>query len=754
MAMELFQIFGRIGLNGVNEVNDQLEETSGNARQTSNGMSSAFKKIGAAVASYFAISKIKDFGKACVDAAADVAAEQAAFTQIMGDYSDEAQKKIDAIADATGITNSRMTPYMTSLTAKFKGLGFGIEDATGLAARGLNLAADGAAFWDMSLEETTSHLNSFINGSYEGGEAIGLFANDTQMALYAVEQGVIDDTKAWSSLDEATKQATRLEYAENMYLLSGATGQAAKESDAYLNVQGNLTEAWRQFKAEIGEPILETFVLPIMQKLANDVLPFLQEKIIDIVAWVKTAWENFKGWCEYLSDTFAPAFEAANTLFDTLKSAISGLIQPITDWISSGELASEMQSGLNTVIETFANWLTTAFEKINEFIIWLQSGSIGAESFKAAVIAVTAAIVAWKTVMEIGTLVANVVGWVKNLISAFSAFFTMLLANPIGLIIALTAGLVAAFIYLWNNCEEFRLFWINLWNEIKTVFGAVVEWLETTWNDLSTFFSGILDGISTFFSTTWSNISTTVTTIVSKISGVVNSVFTNVSTFVTTTWGAIKTAIETPINSAKEAVSSAIGTIQTTVSTIFDAVSSKVTTVWNGIKEAISTPINDAKQLVSDAIEAIKGFFNFEFTWPSLKLPHFSFSGSWNPFDWPDKFPKLGVEWYAKGGILNSPTLFGISPSGNAMVGGEAGAEAVAPIDTLMGYVKTAVKEETDGLNYNIQKLVSMLADYMPQIVDGIDRPLVLDSGAIVGGIAKNMDSKLGDINRMKGRGN
>ena len=49
------------------------------------------------------------------------------------------------------------------------------------------MAADAAAFWDMSLEESTSHLNSFINGSYEGGEAIGLFANDTQMAAYAVE---------------------------------------------------------------------------------------------------------------------------------------------------------------------------------------------------------------------------------------------------------------------------------------------------------------------------------------------------------------------------------------------------------------------------------------------------------------------------------------------------------------------------------------------------------------------------------------
>ena len=127
------------------------------------------------------------------------------------------------------MVSTRLTPYMTSMTAKFKGLGFDIDQATTLASDGLLLASDASAFWDKSLEDSMSALNSFINGSYEGGEAIGLFANDTQLASYAVKEGIVKEAKEWANLEEAKKQATRLEFAKNMFDASGATGQASKK---------------------------------------------------------------------------------------------------------------------------------------------------------------------------------------------------------------------------------------------------------------------------------------------------------------------------------------------------------------------------------------------------------------------------------------------------------------------------------------------------------------------------------------------
>lgn len=285
VSIELFKLLGKIAIEN-QSANEAIDETTDKAENASESMSDSFKKIGGAVVAYLSVDKIIDFGASITNAAAEVSAEASAFEQIMGDYSDEASEKVGKIADATGMVEGRITPYMTSMTAKFKGLGYDVTDATDLASRGLNLAADASAFWDKSLDDSMSALNSFINGSYEGGEAIGVFANDTQLASYAVKSGLIDDAKEWANLEESIKQATRLEYAEDMMKASGATGQAAKEADQYANVQANLTEKWRQFKAQIGEPLLQNVVLPAMTKLSG------------LVDKLSTGFQTASKWCK------------------------------------------------------------------------------------------------------------------------------------------------------------------------------------------------------------------------------------------------------------------------------------------------------------------------------------------------------------------------------------------------------------------------------------------------------------------------
>lgn len=143
--MNLFKIFGTIAVNN-STANTAIDDTADRANSASGVMQSAFKKIGAAVVTYLAVDKIKAFGQAIVQASAEVSAEQSAFEQIMGDYASQAQEKLNSVADATGVMASRLTPYMTSITAKFKGLGYDIDDATSLAQRGLTLASDAPHF--------------------------------------------------------------------------------------------------------------------------------------------------------------------------------------------------------------------------------------------------------------------------------------------------------------------------------------------------------------------------------------------------------------------------------------------------------------------------------------------------------------------------------------------------------------------------------------------------------------------------------
>jgi hypothetical protein len=128
------------------------------------------------------------------------------------------------------------------------------------------------------------------------------------------------------------------------------------------------------------------------------------------------------------------------------------------------------------------------------------------------------------------------------------------------------------------------------------------------------------------------------------------------------------------------------------VSNTFESVKNTVTSIWNGIKTAIKTPIESARDLVKNAIDKMKGFFNFSWELPKLKLPHFNFSGKFS-ID-PPSVPKFNVEWYAKAMnrpmLLDSPTIFGMQ-NGRLLGAGEAGAEVVSGADKLMNMIRSAV---------------------------------------------------------------
>ena len=98
---------------------------------------------------------------------------------------------------------------------------------------------------------------------------------------------------------------------------------------------------------------------------------------------------------------------------------------------------------------------------------------------------------------------------------------------------------------------------------------------------------------------------------------------------------------------------------------------------------------------------------------------------------------------------MEQPTLFGINGT-NAMVGGEAGPEAIAPISELQNYVEQAVSKKTDGLYEIIQKLYDLLREYMPELAS---KDIVLDSGLLVGAMINDIDNSLGKKESIVRRG-
>ena len=131
----------------------------------------------------------------------------------------------------------------------------------------------------------------------------------------------------------------------------------------------------------------------------------------------------------------------------------------------------------------------------------------------------------------------------------------------------------------------------------------------------------------------------------------------------------------------KTNVTNKVNEVKTNIVNKFNEAKNRVSEIFGNIKQGIEDKINGARDAVSRAIEKIKGFFNFEWSLPKLKLPHISISGSFSLM--PPSVPKFGIDWYSKGAIFKKPTVLGGMGIGDRHNGIGSNAEAILPINQL-----------------------------------------------------------------------
>lgn len=643
---------------------------------SSNEMVGAFKKIGAAIGTYLAVDKVITFGKGCVEAAAQVKAQTAQFEAAFGDLGGEATQMFKGISKETGVLATRLQTVGTGAFSQFKGAGLEAGEALKKTSEYTNLAADAAAYYDMSLEEADSLMRSFIRGNTEAGDRLGLFTSETQRneaALEKVGKKFIDCT-------EAEKQMIMLDIASSIYESSGAMGQAAREADGYENVVGNLKESWRQFMAVVGTPILSA-VVPKLQALTEGISS-LAEKTKSAIQWCKE--------------------------HETIMTLIGIVVGTITTAIVAYNVAMNA-AAIATAIVTTA---TTAFGAVMAFVtspVTLVVAAIG------ALVAIGVALYKnWDTVSakasKIWTKITEVVSvaWksIKNAVTVGIMFVVELVKAAFTLI-------TLPFRMIWENCKDVVL---KVWNSIKS----------------------------------------TVTNALNKVKSSVSSVLNSVKSAVSDKLGSVKSKFSSIFNSVKSTVSNAIGRVKSSISSGLNSAKSTVSSVLGGIKSKFTSIFNTVKTTVSNAINKIKGMFNFKWSLPKLKMPHFSLKGKFSLT--PPSVPKLSVDWYQKAmkapKILTKPTIFSYdAATGKAKGAGEAGSEIVGGTTTLMGMISSAVADRNEAVIYYLQKLADILSAFFPQIIDGMDQAVVLDDGTLVGKIAPKMDRELGRIKQRKDRG-
>lgn len=232
---------------------------------TSNAIVEGLKMVGEAAV---------ELAKQAIAAATEVNASNAQFEQTFKGVEGVARESLNRIAEQAGITATRMQDSYTRIFAFTKTTGADTETALNISSRAMEAAADVAAYYDMSIEDATATLQSFLKGNYENDAALGIAATETTRNTAANKKYA----KSFNELSESQKVDVLLSMVEAGNAASGALGQAAREADSWTNVAGELAEAWRLLLAALGDPILEGLI-PIVQGITDGI-----KKLIEVTA--------------------------------------------------------------------------------------------------------------------------------------------------------------------------------------------------------------------------------------------------------------------------------------------------------------------------------------------------------------------------------------------------------------------------------------------------------------------------------------
>ena len=607
--------------------------------------------------------------------------------QIFGLGAEDAQGYLGLLttqAQATGISVDDLMNSVQKNGPVFKEMGLSIDESVNLLAQfeknGVN--ADSAlAGLKKAQQNATAEGKTLSQSLGETMEAIKGASSETEALQIATElfgkKGALEMTQAIRegrfSVDD---------------LSSGLDDFKTTVTDTFEGTQDapdKLTTAMNNLKIvgkEIGETLL-TALAPVFEKLVNAAKKLAewfsslsdgQKEMILVAGGLAAAIGPVLIAIGKMSTGLSALiqyFGSAETMGGKLIAALGGISAPVVAaaaavaalvaafvhlWNTNEEFRTKILEIWNSIVEAFQNFfqgivdrlnaLGFQFEDITEVLKTLWDGFCAflAPVFEGAF-------------QFIATTLETVLNVLTGLFDVFSGLFT-------GNWDLVWQGVKEVFEGIWNGIKD----WFdNILNTMKDILDVVCGWFgttwEETWNGIKSFFEGIWDGITGFFSGAVEGIKTAASNAWNWISEKTESI-----------WNGIKDHIINPISDAWNKVSEVFGNI------------------YNWIKDKIE----GARDIVSHAIDAIKGFFNFEFHWPHIPLPHFSISGSINPLDWFDGgLPSIGIEWYAKampsGMILDGPSVFGMNGK-TLLAGGEAGKEVIVGANSLMGMIHSAVQ--------------------------------------------------------------
>lgn len=543
--------------------------------------------------------------------------------------------------------------------------------------------------FDFDVAESMRAVNSLMNQfGIDSDEAFNLVVQGAQNGLNA--NGDMLDV-----INEYSVQYKNAGYSANdMFnmLINGTNqgtwsvdklGDAVKEMNIRFS-DGTVKDALEENKKALGLTSKEVNNLTTEFNKGGEHSQKAIQKMIDSIMSVEDETERYKlgvqvfgtMW-EDLGEKTVVAMMKTEGSIDSAKQSMEELTQIKYDNITSqlGEIGRMIQTDfLIPIGEQLLPMLKDGFQWISDNLNWLVPVITGLGIALGTYFAVAKIMNVIKTIKTLVTLV-------KTGTTVFGALNTVMALNPIALVVAAIVGLIAIFVLLWNKCDGFREFWINLWEKIKSFGSSAIDGIKNKFNDFKNSVTNLKDS-----------------------------------------------AIEK-----------------------FNAMKTKVQSTFDSIKTAISKPIESAKETVRKAIDKIKGFLDFDFKLPKPKIPSFSVSGGEAPWGFmgKGKLPSIKIKWNKDGAIFTRPTIFDTQQGFQGV--GEAGAEAVLPIEKLENWINRGFNQVVNN-NYYANDKFERLIEVAEAILDK-DSNFYVNGRKMSEELAPTNDSVSGTRYNLKNRG-
>lgn len=720
--LELFKLFGSIGLKGVEETKKGIKDTTNTAKEESGKIEKAVNKTGeiaskvgkaaiiGATAAATAIGTITKFviqhyaeyeqlagGVETLFGAQGMSLKK--YAQSIGQTVEQARGKYDQLIQAqTEVMNNAKVAYktagmsandymntITSFAAALKQSTANETEAAKVANQTVIDMADNANKMGTNMEDIQNAYQGFSKQNYTMLDNLKLGYGGTKSEMERLLQeaekltGIHYDINNLSDVYNAIHEIQK-----NL----GITGTTAKEAMKTIDGAMKMTKAsWDNLLTGLADP--KQAVGPLISEFAKS-LGILAKNVTPKIKEVFDALPNAliqitPQLMNMIIDLAPSLILAAINLVAGLIGALPGIISPIFSQLSSligsgmiDKIGQSISSNMPTLISKGLDMLLQFSQAVLTYLPVLVG--MGMKLIFYLVQGLMSAL---------PTLISKVPTIIANLADAFSNSAQTIFAWGVKIIAEIIKGLVMSIPSLIANIP-------------KIIYAIFAVWNAINWWNLG---KGLINGIKNGITSMGGSLTSTAKNLFESLKNSVSNIFNN-----------IKKVIESPIFGAKTKVLAIIGELQNGVRVGFNFIKSHASSVWNGIKNAIMSPMSTAANFVKAIINKIKGFFNFRISWPHIPLPHFNIKpNGWNVGDLlKGKIPSLGIKWYAQAMdnpmILDAPTIFGMS-NGQMLGAGEAGAEVVAGRDTLMKMINQASNNRADEILDALHRIIALLSD-------------------------------------------